>query len=132
MTRDEYEMWLREESGYTQKQIEGSLANFQENQSGLLRWYEREEHWASVDDYNAYVNRFMADGVASLDEFIDACITLPQWEKKLTAARDYVIEYRRVDPHTVEVNHLSDLQQLAEIGLQTVAETKTACAEQGA
>lgn len=132
MSKAEYEVWLREESGYTQRQIEGSLANFEENQSGLLRWYAREGHWANVDAYDAYVNRAMADGVMSLDEFNDACITHPQWEQQLTAARDYVIEFRQFDAHTVEVNpELPLLQRQAENGLQTIAETKATCREQG-
>ena len=132
MTRDEYEWYLRNESGYTQKQIDGSLDNFAFNQGQLLRWYAREGHWANVDAYDAYVNGAMADGVMSLDEFNDACVTHPQWEQQLTAARDYVIEFRQFDSHSVEVNpELPLLQQHAENGLQTIAETKVTCAEQG-
>ena len=132
MTRDEYEWYLRNESGLNQRQIEGSLENFAFNQGQLRRWYAREGHWANVDAYDAYVNRAMADGVMSLDEFNDACITHPQWEQQLTAARDYVIEFRQFDTHSVEVNpELPLLQQQAENGLLTIAETKATCREQG-
>ena len=131
MTKAEYEWYLRNESGLTEQGIEGSLANFEFNQGQLRRWHERETHWTSVDDFNAYVNRAMADGVMSLDEFTDACITHPQWESKLQAARDYVIEFRQFDRETVELNNLSDLQDHAESGLQTLAETKTLCREHG-
>lgn len=131
MTRDEYEWYLRNESGLNERQIQGSLDNFEFNQGQLRRWYERETHWGSVDTFNAYVNRTLADGVTSLDEFTDACLTHPQWVGKLEAARDYVIEFRQFDPETVELNNLSDLQEHAENGLQTLAETKKICAEQG-
>ena len=122
MTREQYELYLRNESGLNQRQIEGSLENFAFNQGQLLRWYAREGHWANVDAYDAYVNGAMADGVMSLDEFNDACVTHPQWEQQLTAARDYVIEFRQFDAHSVEVNpELPLLQQKAENGLLTIA-----------
>ncbi len=131
MTKAEYEAYLRNESGLTEEGIEGSLANFEFNQGQIRRWHEREKHWSSVDAFLANVDRINADGVMTLEEVVQECTTYAHWESRLTAARDYVIEFRQFDPETVKTNNLDDLQDRAEWHLDLVQKTKTLCREQG-
>lgn len=131
MTKAEYEWYLRNESGLGPQGIQNALANFAFNQGQARRWIERETHWQSVDDFAANVARINADGVLTAEEFIQECFTYSQWERKLKAAREYVIEFRAFDRETVETNHLDDLQLMASIHLELVNETKAACRQKG-
>ena len=51
------------------------------------------------------------------------CFVLDQWITQMTAARDYVQEYREVDSETVEKNPgLATLEQEAERALQLLTQ----------
>ena len=59
------------------------------------------------------------------DESARICFLLDQWTIQMEEARDYVVNYRKVEPDTVEKNSgLGKLQTEAERGLALLAEVK--------
>ena len=92
------------------------------------RW---KEQWVHRDNVSAFVEKMTsinADRVIDQTELEQICFLRAQWKVQLTAARDYVQQYRRDDPDTVEKNPgLGDLQEQAELGLETVELVDSAC-----
>ena len=69
-----------------------------------------------------------ADRVVDETEMDRICYLQQQWEAQITAARDYVQEYRRIEPDVVEKNPgLQDLEDEAERSLEIVMEVKQIC-----
>ena len=122
MSKEAFEQQLRE-AGCTEQQISNSLASFDQNQAKQPRWKEQFDHWANVDAFNANMQGISADRVIDNEESTRICFLLSQWESQLSSARDYVVNYRRVEPSTVENNPgLGNLQTEAERGLELLAE----------
>ena len=74
------------------------------NEDSHQRWLEGQEHRKNV---NAFYNRWeqiSADGVVDFNEYLQVCSLIPQWTNQLTAARDFVEEYRIVEPETFGEN----------------------------
>ena len=92
------------------------------------RWQERQVHHANVFAFLDKMDSFNDDRVIDRTELDQICFLRPQWEDQLTAARDYVRQYRRDDPDTVtELSGLGSLQERAEQGLETVKLAGSAC-----
>ena len=124
MNKSEFEQRLRKE-GCSEKQIENSLSSFDESKVRGARWVEQWDHWANVDAFVGSMEAISADRVVDKDESTRICFLLPQWESQLTAARDYVENYREVEPDMVKENPgLSNLQTEAERGLALLAEAE--------
>ena len=90
----------------------------------LARWREQfEVHWPNVNAFNDSIKTINADRIISKEESLHMCFALEQWEGQMTAARDYVKEYREVDPETVEKNPgLGRLESEAERALTLLNE----------
>ena len=92
------------------------------------RWQERQVHHANVFAFLDKMDSFNADRVIDPTELDEICLLRAQWEDQLTAARDYVQQYRRDDPDRVtELSGLGSLQERAEQGLETVKLAGSAC-----
>ena len=92
------------------------------------RWQERQVHHANVFAFLDKMDSFNADRVIDRTELDEICFLRAQWEDQLTAARDYVQQYRRDDPDRVtELSGLGSLQERAEQGLETVKLAGSAC-----
>ena len=92
------------------------------------RWQERQVHHANVFAFLDKMDSFNDDRVIDRTELDQICFLRAQWEDQLTAARDYVRQYRRDDPDTVtELSGLGSLQERAEQGLETVKLAGSAC-----
>ena len=93
-----------------------------EDEARVERWMERTSHWRNIDVFTAIMNDINADRVIDEAEGKRICLLLPKWEAQLVAARDYVEEYRRVEPETVRRNlGLGDLEDAANKGLEVVS-----------
>ena len=90
----------------------------------LERWKEQYIHHENVNAFIASTKGISGDRVIDKDESARICFLLPQWKSQLKSARDYVAEYRRVEPDTVRKNGLDRLETRAEDGLALLAEVK--------
>ena len=96
-----------------------------EDEARIARWKEQWDHWPNIDAFKANVEAFTADRVIDREELDRICFVMPQWEKQLRAARDYVVNYRQVEPDTAEENPgLGNLEAEAERGLALLANTE--------
>ena len=70
------------------------------------------------------ISAIAADRIVDEEEARQICFALPQWRAQLTEARDYVKEYRRVEPEMVNepLNGLQTLEKQAEEGLALLNE----------
>ena len=92
------------------------------------RWMEQQVHRANVFAFSEKMDSVNDDRVIDRTELDEICFLRPQWEDQLTAARDYVRQYRRDDPGTVEKNPgLGSLQEQAERGLEILELSASAC-----
>ncbi len=92
------------------------------------RWKERKVHHANIFAFLDKMDSFNTDRVIDRTELDEICFLRAQWEDQLTAARDYVRQYRRDDPDRVtELSGLGSLQERAEQGLETVKLAGSAC-----
>ena len=92
------------------------------------RWEAQWIHWDNVDAFVEKMTSINADRVIDRTELDEICFLRPQWEDQLTAARDYVRQYRRDDRDTVEKNPgLGSLQEQAERGLEIMELSGSAC-----
>ena len=92
------------------------------------RWMEQQVHHANVFAFLDTMASINEDRVIDQTELDQICFLRAQWEAQLTAARDYVQQYRRDDPETVEKNPgLGDLQERAERGLEVIELAESAC-----
>ena len=92
------------------------------------RWKEQWIHWDNVDAFVEKMTSINADRVIDRTELDEICFLRAQWEYQLTAARDYVRQYRRDDPDTVEKNlGFGNLQEQAERSLETVKLAGSSC-----
>ena len=91
-----------------------------EDVTSLERWKKRTYHWDNIDAFNASVASISADRVIDLEESRQICYVLEQWTTQLEEARDYVIEFRRVEPEFVNepLNGLTKLESEANRGLE--------------
>ena len=96
-----------------------------EDEARWARWKENFDHWDNVNAFMVSINEISADRVIDANELARICFVLPQWKSQLTAARDYVENYREVEPDTVEMNpNLGNLQREAERALTLLGETE--------
>ena len=96
-----------------------------EDEARWARWKENFDHWDNVNAFMVSVNEISADRVIDANELARICFVMPQWKSQLTAARDYVENYREVEPDTVEKNpNLGNLQREAERALTLLGETE--------
>ena len=73
----------------------------------------------------ASMKEISADRVIDKDESARICFLLDQWSTQMEEARDYVVNFRNVDPDTVEKNPgLGNLQTEAERGLALLTEVE--------
>ena len=92
------------------------------------RWQERQVHHANVFAFLDKMDSFNDDKMIDRTELDEICFLRAQWEDQLTAARDYVRQYRRGDPDRVtELSGLGSLQERAEQGLEIVKLAGSAC-----
>ena len=92
------------------------------------RWQEKQVHDANVSAFFGKMDPVNDDRVIDRTELDEICFLRAQWEDQLTAARDYVQQYRRDDPDRVtELSGLGRLQERAEQGLEIVKLAGTAC-----
>ena len=92
------------------------------------RWQEQHVHHANVFAFLEKMDSVNDDRVIDRTELDEICFLRGQWEDQLTAAQDYVRQFRRDDPDTVEKNPgLGSLQERAEQGLETVKLAGSAC-----
>lgn len=68
------------------------------------RWREQWDHWDNIDAFTDEMAKISADGTIYKDEMTVLCANLSKWKNEMRAARDYVNEYRRIDPDTVAKN----------------------------
>ena len=92
------------------------------------RWQEQWGHWDNIEAFMDHIAAVNKDRVIDKTEMDRICFLQPQWEAQLTAARDYVKEYRRIDPEFVAKNSgLEKLEEEAERGLQVVIAAQHDC-----
>ncbi len=122
MTKSEFEQRLRKE-GCSEQQISNMLTTFDDDKQRQARWVEQWDHWANVDAFAASMKEINADRVIDKDESARICFLLDQWTTQMEEARHYVVNYRKVEPDTVEKNSgLGNLQTEAERGLALLHE----------
>ena len=107
------------EAAYAEIQrILGRIPPFEELETVEL-WKEQWTHWENVDAFQAGTAAISEDKIIDKDESKHICFVLDQWIAQMTDARDYVQEFRVVDPETVEKNPgLGNLQYEAERALE--------------
>ena len=89
------------------------------------RWQEQFDHWANIDAFQASIQNIMDDQIIDEEESKRVCFVLAQWMNQMNAARDYVQDYRRDDPGTVQKNPgLGNLEREAERALDTLSVVK--------
>ena len=67
------------------------------------RWREQfEVHWPNIDAFQASIEAVNDDRIVDEEESRHICFARQQWTTQMTEARDYVQEYREVEPQTVE------------------------------
>ena len=89
-----------------------------DDEARLERWKKNFDHWDNVNAFAAIINEVSADGTTDMNERTLICSLSPQWKSQLISARDYVEDYREVEPDTVEKNpNLENLQIEAERAL---------------
>ena len=93
------------------------------NESSHQRWLEGQEHRKNVNTFYSKWEQISADGVVDFNEYLQVCSLIPQWTNQLTAARDFVEEYRKVEPKTFRENQgmFEAIKSEAERGLQALA-----------
>ena len=93
------------------------------NEDSHQRWLEGQEHRKNVNAFYSRWEQISADGVVDFNENLQVCSLIPQWTNQLTAARDFVEEYRRVEPKTFRENQgmFEAIKSEAEVGLQALA-----------
>ena len=92
------------------------------------RWKEQYVHHANVSAFLEKMDSINDDRVIDRTEWDEICFLRGQWEDQLTAARDYVRQFRRDDPDTVEKNlGLGNLQERAEQGLEVMKLAGSVC-----
>ena len=84
------------------------------------RWDEQWEHWANIDAFQASAASISADRIIDKEESQHICFALDQWTAQMTAARDYVQNYREAEPDIVERRNsgLSNLEDEANRALE--------------
>ena len=114
--------------GSSEYAIKVALAEFERNKAKQGRWVEQQEHWKNVDAFSAGVAEINADRVIDRAEHQDMCFKVAQWRDQLEAAREYVQEYREVEPGTVtRTPGLQRLESQVEQGLAVVRELEPTC-----
>ena len=93
------------------------------NEVSHQRWLEGQEHRKNVNAFYDRMRQIDADGIVDFEEYLQVCSALPQWTRQLTAARDYVGEYRRLEPKTYKENQgmFDAIENQAELGLEGLA-----------
>ena len=82
-----------------------------DDEASAARWKENLDHWDSVNVIRNEIAGWAAE----------KCPLPPQWKNQLTAALDYVENYREVEPHIVKNNPtLENLQRTAENSLRSL------------
>ena len=92
---------------------------FPTNEADLARWKEQWTHWEKIDAFRESVQNVMDDQIIDEEESKHICFALDQWTTQMSAARDYVQDYRRDDPETVQKNPgLGNLEHEVERALE--------------
>ena len=125
MTAEEFEAALRAHGTFDEEYIDKALRNFESDKAAGVRWRAQfKVHWPNVDAFHASMSAISADRIISKDESAHICFALDQWIDQMTAARDYVRNYREVDPETVENSGLPNLESEAERALVLLNEVE--------
>ena len=83
------------------------------------RWKEQWEHRKNINAFQASTASISEDRIIDKTESQHVCFALDQWTTQMTDARDYVQEFREIDPETVEKNPgLGNVQHEAERALE--------------
>ena len=91
-------------------------------------WREAQDHWEFIDAFRASMFEVNADRVIDLQESKDLCYKAPQWREQMTAVREYVSEYREVEPETVaETPRIHLLETEADKAMEIVEELERQC-----
>ena len=91
-------------------------------------WQEAVKHWEIIDAFVASLQAVNADRVIDLEESRDLCYKAPQWREQMTAVRQYVADYREVDPETVaETPRIHKLETEAYRAMEIVVELEKEC-----
>ena len=89
-----------------------------QEQAALDRWQEQWSHWNNVDAFKAATSGIGADRIIDKEELQNICLVLEQWVDQMKKAKDYIQEYRKDDPETVDKNAgLGNLEHEAERAL---------------
>ena len=90
------------------------------------RWREQfEVHWPNIDAFQASTAAISADRIIDREESRHTCFAHEQWTTQMTEARDYIREYREVEPQVVEQNPgLRNLEREAERALGLLAKVE--------
>ena len=93
-------------------------------------WQDRQEHLDAQNDFQAALQRVFEekweDGVEEGPEHEAFCRDAAEWKAKLTAAMEYVEEFRQLSPQTVDFNF--DLRQLESNAKQDMESLANECA----
>ena len=125
MTAEEFEAALRAHGTFDEEYIDKALRNFESDKAAGVRWQAQfKVHWPNVDAFHASMSAISEDRIIDKSESQHICFALDQWVDQMTAARDYVQNYREVDPETVENSGLPNLESEAERALALLNQTE--------
>ena len=88
------------------------------------RWRQQfEVHWPNIDAFQEKIDTINLDQVIDREESKEFCFLKPQWTVQFTSAKEYVENYRQVEPNTVAQNPgLSNLESEAVRALKLLDE----------
>ena len=89
------------------------------------RWRQQfEVHWPNIDAFQGKIDTINLDRVIDREESKEFCFLKPQWVVQFTSAKEYVENYRQVEPDMVAQNPgLSNLESEAVRALKLLDET---------
>ena len=100
----------------------------QEERVQATRWAKQWSHWDNVDAIEEDIESFRADERIDADDVRYFCARHDSWHAQLKSARDYVREFRRIDPDKVAgVPGLQRLEERAVMLLDLIEEAEAAC-----
>ena len=92
------------------------------------RWAKQWSHWDNVEAIEEDIESFRADGRIDADDVVYLCAHHGSWQAQLKSARDYVRDFRQIDPDKVAaVPGLQRLEERAVTLLDLIEEAEAAC-----
>ena len=78
------------------------------------RWQEQWEHWKNIDAFQALIQEVNVDRIIDKEELDRICFALEQWTEQMTAAKQYVKEYREFNRTRASLPSIHKIEEEAD------------------